>query len=161
MIKNYWQHDEMLTYRILEDYTEGVYQLSLASRKGGFYVTRVLKRPDLKNKLLYYWEEDTTFATLNRAKIKKSMQDADHFNATQKPGHKEINYHCIMRRNERQRPVLYVAEKVKCSQDWLVLKFMCICVISFHDGIMLWIFIVFWQKGDSLKIRKSTWGQKW
>jgi len=114
------QHYETVTYRILEDYTDDVYQLSLASRKGGLYVTRVQKRSDLKNKLLYYWEKDTTFATLTRAKIEKSMQDADHFNATQKPGHlpdKETNYHCIMRRNERQRPVPYVAEKVKCSQD--------------------------------------------
>jgi len=43
------------------------------------------------------------------------MQDADHFNETQKSGHlldKETNYHCIMRRNERHRPVPYVVEKV-------------------------------------------------
>jgi len=48
------------------------------------------------------------------------MQDADHFNTTQMLGHlpdKETNYHCIMRRNERQRPVSYVAERVKSSQD--------------------------------------------
>ena len=66
------QHYETVTYRILEDYTDDVCQLSLASRKGGLYVTRVQKRPDLKNKLLYYWEEDTTFATLTRAKIEKN-----------------------------------------------------------------------------------------
>jgi len=110
----------MLTYRILEDYTDDVYQLSLASRKGGLYVTRIQKRLDLKDKLLYYWDKDTTFATLTRAKIEKSMKDADHFNATQLPGHlpdKETNHHCIMRRNERQRPVPYVMEQVKSSKD--------------------------------------------
>ena len=31
------QHYETVTYRILEDYTDDVYQLSLASRKGGLY----------------------------------------------------------------------------------------------------------------------------
>ena len=113
------QHYETVTYRMLEEYTDDVYQLSLASRKGGLYVTRIQKRVDLKNKLPCYREEDTTCATLTRAKIEKSMQDADHFNATQKLGHlpdKETNYHCITRHYERQRPVPYVVEKVKCSQ---------------------------------------------
>ena len=41
MIKNCWQHDERLTYRILEDYIDDVYQLSLALRKGGLYVERI------------------------------------------------------------------------------------------------------------------------
>ena len=35
------QHGETVTYRILEDYTDDVYQLSLASRKGGLYVERI------------------------------------------------------------------------------------------------------------------------
>jgi len=35
------QHYETVTYRILEDYTDDVYHLSLASRKGGLYVTRI------------------------------------------------------------------------------------------------------------------------
>jgi len=114
------QHYETVTYRILEDYTDDVYQLSLASRKGGLYVTRIQKHLDLKDKLLYYWDEDITFATLTRAKIEKSMQDADHFNATQLPGHlpdKETNHHFIMRCKERQRPVPYVMEQVKSSKD--------------------------------------------
>ena len=113
------QHCETVTYRILEDYTDDVYQLSLTSRKGGLYVTRMQKRTDLKNKVLYYWEEDTTFATLSRAKIEKSMQDADHFNATQRLEHlpdKDTNYHCITRRNEKVRPVPYIVEKAKSSQ---------------------------------------------
>jgi len=113
------QHYETVTYRILEDYTDDVYQLSLTSRKGGLYVTRMQKRTDLKNKVLYYWEEDTTFATLSRAKIEKSMQDADHFNATQRLEHlpdKDTNYHCITRRNEKVRPVPYIVEKAKSSQ---------------------------------------------
>jgi len=69
---------------------------------------------------LQHWQEDTTLATLTSGKIEKSVQDADHFKATQKPGHlpdKETNYHCIMRRNEKLRPVPYIAEKVKSSQD--------------------------------------------
>jgi len=48
------------------------------------------------------------------------MQDADHCNARQLPGHlpdKETNYHCIVRRNEKQRPVPYVMEQVKSSRD--------------------------------------------
>jgi len=71
----------MVTYRILEDYTDDVYQLSLASRKGGLYVERIQKRQDLKNKLLYCWPEDTTFATMTREIIAKSMKDADYYNA--------------------------------------------------------------------------------
>jgi len=63
----------MVTYRILEDYTDDVYQLSLSSRKGGLYVERIQKRQDLKNKAFYCWQEDTTFATLTREKIEKSM----------------------------------------------------------------------------------------
>ena len=110
----------MLTYRILKDYTDDVYQLLLASRKDGLYVERIQKRQDLKNKVPYCWQENITFATLIREKIEKSMQNADHFNATQLPGHlpdKETNHHCIMRRNERQRPVPYVMEQVKSSKD--------------------------------------------
>jgi len=75
------RHEEMMTYRILEDYTDDVYQLSLASRKGGLYVERIQKRPDLKNKLLYCWPEDTTFAKMTRAIISQSMKDADYYNA--------------------------------------------------------------------------------
>jgi len=48
MIKNCWQHDEMLTYRLLENYTDDVYQFSLASRKSGLYVERIQKRQDLE-----------------------------------------------------------------------------------------------------------------
>ena len=47
------------------------------------------------------------------------MQDADHFNETQKSGHlldKETNYHCIMRRNERQTRTICCGES-KCSQN--------------------------------------------
>ena len=55
MIKNCWQHDERLTYWILEDYIDDVYQLSLASRKGGLYVERIQKRQNLKHKAPYYW----------------------------------------------------------------------------------------------------------
>ena len=77
------QHGETVTYRILEDYTDEVYQLSLASRKGWLYVERIRKRQDLKNKVLYFWQEETTFATLTREKIEKSMRDADQLNALQ------------------------------------------------------------------------------
>jgi len=77
------RHEEMLTYRIVEDYTDDVYQLSLASRKGGLYVERIQKRQDLKSKLLYCWPEDTTFATMTREIIAKSMKDADYYNAMQ------------------------------------------------------------------------------
>ena len=84
------------------------------------YVTRIQKRLDLKDKLLYHWDEDTTFATLTRAKIEKSMQDADHFNATQLSEHlpeKETNHHGVMPRIKKQRPVPYVIEQVKSSKD--------------------------------------------
>jgi len=37
----------MLTYRILEDYTDDVYQLSLASCKGGLYLEKIQKWQDL------------------------------------------------------------------------------------------------------------------
>jgi len=87
---------------------------SLPSRKDGFYVERIQKRQDLKNKALYCWQEDTTFVTLTREKIERSMRDADHFNATQEPcqlPEKEINQQCITRRSERRRPVPYIVEK--------------------------------------------------
>jgi len=119
------QHDETVTYRILEDYTDDVYQLSLASRKGGLYVERFQKRQDLKNKALYCWQEDTTFATLTREKIEKSMRDAEHFNALQEPcqlPEEETNYHCTAKRSERKRPVPYIIKKIELSQDWSVLK---------------------------------------
>ena len=115
----------MLTYRILEDYTDDVCQLLLAPRKDGLYVERIQKRQDLKNKVPYCWQKDTTFATLTREKIEKSMRDADHFNAIQEPcqlPEKEMHHQCIMRRSERQRPMPHAIEKVECSQDWLVLK---------------------------------------
>jgi len=54
-------------------------QLLLASRKDGLYVTRIQKRLDLKDKLLYYWDEDTTFATLTRAKIEKKHEGCGSF----------------------------------------------------------------------------------
>jgi len=38
----------MLTYRLLENYTDDVYQFSLASRKSGLYVERIQKRQDLE-----------------------------------------------------------------------------------------------------------------
>jgi len=112
------QHDETVTYRILENYTDDVYQLSLASHKGGLYVERIQKRQDLKNKALYCWQEDTTFATLTREKIEKSMRDADHFNALQEPcqlPEEETNYHCTAKRNKR--PLPYIIEKVERSQN--------------------------------------------
>ena len=114
------QHDETVTYRILEDYTDDVYQLSLASRKGGLYVERIQKRQDLKNKALYCWQEDTTFATLTREKIERSMRDADHCKAIQEPCQlpaEEINHQRITRRSGRKRPVPHIVEKVACSQD--------------------------------------------
>ena len=44
MIKNFWQHDERLIYWILKDYTDDVYQLSLASRR--YYVHNADQRKD-------------------------------------------------------------------------------------------------------------------
>jgi len=108
------QHDETVTYRILEDYTDDVYQLSLTSRKGGLYVERIKKRQDLKNKLLYCWQEDTTFATLTREKIEKSMRDADKFNALQELcqlPEEETNYHCTTKHSKG--PVPYIIEKAE------------------------------------------------
>ena len=104
----------------MEDYTDDVYQLSLASRKGGLYVERIQKRQDLKNKALYCWQEDTTFATLTREKIEKGMRDADHFNTLQEPcqlPEEETSYHCTTKRSERKRPMLYIIEKIERSQD--------------------------------------------
>jgi len=66
----------VVTYRILKDYTDNVYQLSLASCKGGWYVERIQKRQDLKHKVLYCWQEYIMFVTLTREKIEKSMRDA-------------------------------------------------------------------------------------
>jgi len=159
MTKNCWQHDEMVTYRILEDYTDDVYQLSLSSRKGGLYVERIQKRQDLKNKAFYCWQEDTTFATLTREKIEKSMWDTDHFNAMQEPcqlPEKEINHQYIIRRSEKQRPMPYVVEKVECSQNWLVLKLvrlyfmllLCYVCLSYVD-----------KKVTILRIGKNTGGK--
>jgi len=115
------QHGETVTYRILEDYTDEVYQLSLASRKGGLYVERIRKRQDLKNKVLYFWQEETTFATLTREKIEKSMRDADQFNALQEsyqqPEEEKTNHHFPIQRSEKQRPVPYVTERLERSQD--------------------------------------------
>jgi len=105
---------------------DDVYQLSLASRKGGLYVERIQKRQDLKNKALYCWQEDTTFATLTREKIEKGMRDADHFNTLQEPcqlPEEETNYHCTTKRSERKRPMLYIIEKIERSQDWSALKY--------------------------------------
>jgi len=107
------RHEEMVTYRILEDYTDDVYQLSLASRKGGLYVERIQKRQDLKNKLLYYWPGDATFATMTREIIAKSMQDADYYNVmperyqTTEAGENQWN---MMDDNDKQ-DVLQVIEK--------------------------------------------------
>ena len=119
------QHGETVTYRYLEDYTDDVYQLSLASRKGGLYVERIRKRQDLKNKVLYYWQEDTTFATLNREKIERSMRDADHFNALQESGQlpeeEKASQQCTTRHGEKRRLVPYVVEKIEQLWDWLVL----------------------------------------
>jgi len=111
------QHGETVTYRILEDYNDDVYQLSLASRKGGLYVERIRKRHDLKNKVLYYWQENTTFATLNREKIERSMRDADRFNASQESEQlseeEQASQQCITRHGERRRLVPYVVEKIE------------------------------------------------
>jgi len=88
--------------------------------QGGLYVERIQKRQDLKNKALYCWQEDTTFATLSREKIERSIRDADHFKAIQEPCQlpaEEINHQCITRRSGRKRPVPYIVEKVACSQD--------------------------------------------
>jgi len=95
----------VVTYRILENYTDNVYQLSLASCKGSLYVERIQKRQDLKNKVLYYLQEDTTFATLSREKIDKSMRDADHFNALQKSDQRseeQASQHSTTRHGEKR-----------------------------------------------------------
>jgi len=91
------QRDETVIYRILEDYTDDVYHLSLASRKGGLYVERIQKRQDLKNKLLYYWQEDTTFATLTREKIEKKYARCGLFQRTTR------NMSTVNRRNQPSR----------------------------------------------------------
>jgi len=111
------RREEMMTYRILDDYTEDVYQLSLVSRKGGLYVERIQKRQDLKNKLLYYWPQDATFATMNRAIIAKSMQDADYYNAM--PANYQMveagNNQWYMMGDNNEQTVSQVAEKVEQS----------------------------------------------
>jgi len=68
------ERDEVVTFLIVDDKTNHAYQLSLASRKGRLVVERVIKRPDLKDKLLYYWTADTTFANLTREKIEQSLR---------------------------------------------------------------------------------------
>jgi len=92
-------------------------QLSLASRKGGLYVERIRKRHDLKNKVLYYWQEDTTFATLNREKIERSMREVDWFNASQESEQlseeEQDSQQCITRHGEKRRFVPYVVEKIE------------------------------------------------
>jgi len=110
------QHDEKITFRIVEDYTDDVYQLTLSSRKGGLYVERLQKRQDLKNKILYYWPEDVTFATLTREKIEQSMIDADHFNKLHEqcpPPEEETTQQWCIRQSSRNRAVPYVIEKAE------------------------------------------------
>ena len=112
------RREEMMTYRILDDYTEDVYQLSLVSRKGGLYVERIQKRQDLKNKLLYYWPEDVTFPTMNRAIIAKSMKDADYYNATL-TNHQMVeagNNQWYMMGDNNEQTVSQVVEKIEQSE---------------------------------------------
>jgi len=151
MIKNCWQHDEMLTYRILEDYTDDVCQLLLAPRKDGLYVERIQKRQDLKNKVPYCWQEDTTFATLIREKIEKSMRDADHFNAIQEPcqlPEKEMHHQCIMRHSERQRFVPY-----DCWKSWIIIRLHSneICATIFYVIFVLCVLVVSCQESGNLR----------
>jgi len=110
------QHDETVTFRILEDYTDDVYQLSLASRKGGLYVERIHKRQDLKNKILYHWPEDATFATMTREMIEQSMRDPEHFNELHEqcpPPEEETTQQWCIKRGGRKRTAPYVVEKTE------------------------------------------------
>ena len=115
------QHGETVTYRFLEDYTDDVYQLSLASRKGGLYVERIRKRHDLKNKVLNYWQENTTFANLTREKIEGSMRNADRFNASQAfeqlSDEEQESRQCITKLGQQRQFVPYTVEKIERIQD--------------------------------------------
>jgi len=131
----------MLTYRILEDYTDDVYQLSLASRKGGLYVERIRKRQDLKNKVLYYWQEGTTFATLTREKIDRNMRDADHFNALQEscqlPEEEKASHHCTTKRSEKSGLCHTLLKKLNAHKNdkcWSICNVtLCFqCIVNIH-----------------------------
>ena len=140
------RHEEMVTYRILEDYTDDVHQLSLVSRKGGLYVERIQKRQDLKSKMLCCWPEDTTFATMSRERIAKSMKDADCYNMMQEqcqvPEAGKDNRWDIMRGNEKQfvPQIIEKAEKSRVNQWWtmcdiiFVIVASCMCVVYCREN---------------------------
>jgi len=141
MIKNCWQHDERLTYWILEDYIDDVYQLSLASRKGGLYVERIQKRQNLKHNAPYYWQEDTTFANLTREKIEGSMRNADRFNASQAfeqlSDEEQDSQQCIAWLGQQRQTVPYTVEKIDRIRDWLMSK--CYFMLLPHYVCLLYV----------------------
>ena len=98
-----------------------MYQLSLASRNGGLYVERIRKRHDLKNKVLNYWQENTTFANLTREKIEGRMRNADRFNASQAfeqlSDEEQESRQCITKLGQQRQFVPYTAEKIERIQD--------------------------------------------
>ena len=113
--------DEVVTFLILADETDEAYQLSLASRKGGLYVERIRKRPDLKNKLLYYWGPDTTFGTLTRAKIEQSLRTAEFLNQTQgQPSQlplQELKVTTVKRSYNENQAIPQIIAKTENSKD--------------------------------------------
>ena len=155
MIKNCWRHDERLIYWILKDYTDDVYQLSLASRIGGLYVERIRKRQDLKNKVLYFWQEETTFITLTREKIEKrharcgSVQCITRITPATRGGKKQSSPSYKMWWKAATRTIRHWKTWTLLRMNkWL--KYVQ-CYLLFCAFVVLWVFNVCAQESDNLK----------
>ena len=68
---------ETIKLRIIDEYTFGIYEVTLKARKGCIYVTEIYPRPDLQGQRCYYWPVDFNMEALTPEAIKASMDTAD------------------------------------------------------------------------------------
>jgi len=122
----------MLTCRILEDYTDDAYQLSLASRKGRYYICNVEQRKNWK-KYARCGPFQFIIRIMPIARRRKSQ-----------PSQPSMHYETRWKK---------AACAIRCWKNWTLMRLTSVgtCAMIFCVFAILWIFIVCNHESDNLR----------